>query len=84
MGLIVVIICIVLWISHKRGEGGFKIPSWLFKGIGIFLIFVLLQNIKDVYVFLTTESSSWWPLVQENAAKFSASLREFIRTLTGG
>lgn len=91
MAIVVVIIGIVLWLSHSKtgtapgsAGGGFKIPSWLFKGIGIFLIVMLISNISDLISVVRTEGNSWWPIIKENGQNISKWLRELVGNVTGG
>lgn len=90
LGLVVVIIGIVLWLSHSRSAAtsgntgsGFKIPTWLFKGIGIFLLVMLVLNASDFIAVIKTESRNWWPIVKENAQNMSTWLREFFGSAGG-
>ncbi|WP_338709266.1 hypothetical protein [Paenibacillus amylolyticus] len=93
MGMVIVVIAIVLWISHKKtgnvgvngaAGSGFKLPDWLFKGIGIFLLIMLILNVSEVWIFVKSESNNWWPLVKESGHNFSKQLREFFGYMSEG
>jgi len=84
LALVVAIIAIVLWVSHNKTSTSSIIPSWLFKGIGIFLLIMFLYNLTDAINFLKTESVSWWPIIRQGGTNFSEYLRDVIKTATGG
>jgi len=82
MNLTVVLIGLILLFFYKKGPAG--IPAWAIKAIGVFLLFMLVRNLNAAYHFALDESDAWWPLVKENAARLTESMRDLIRTMMKG
>lgn len=77
--LIIVLVGLIAWMYKSRNaEGKIQFPSWLTKAIGLFLIIVLVRNLKDVLTFVFHEADAWWPLVKQNAHQLAEGLRHLI------
>ncbi|MGG4145692.1 hypothetical protein ABEW34_21585 [Paenibacillus algorifonticola] len=83
MYTLVLLVGLVLWFLHRHGTN-IVIPKWLWHIIGLFLIFMIVKNISDVFAFANDEAGEWWPLVRQNAQQMSAQLRELIRDMMQG
>lgn len=88
MGLDLIIICAgillaILYRNRDQVTGAVRLPGWLWKGIGIFLLIMLLRHLKDVVKFTSNEADQWWPIIYHNAVKLAEILRNFIKSLIG-
>ncbi|MGO4697720.1 hypothetical protein AB4Z50_25875 [Paenibacillus sp. 2TAB26] len=83
MSTLVILIGLVLWFLHRQGNN-FVIPKWIWTIIGLFLIFMVVKNLNDVFDFASHEASEWWPLIQENAYRTSERVRSFIQQMMQG
>jgi len=78
------VILAILYRNRDKVTGAVRLPSWIWKGIGIFLILMLLRNVPDVVKFFTSEADQWWIIIYDNAVKWAAGLRHFFKIMTGG
>ncbi|MEK3868053.1 MULTISPECIES: hypothetical protein [Paenibacillus] len=80
---LVLIIGIVFWGLYKYGDK-FKVPSLLWKAIGVFLLIMLVRNISDVYDLVVVQADQWWPIVKENANDLANGLLGFFKHMKAG
>jgi hypothetical protein len=73
------------WVYRNRDPetGLVRIPNGLWKVVGLFAGFMLVRHFSDVVSIVTSESDAWWPIVQKNAIKMAAGLRQLIQSMLG-
>lgn len=84
MPTIVLIIGICFWLLYKFGGERKEIHPWIWKGVGLFLLFVVIQNLSEFYQFIIKESDAWWPLIKENAHRLADGIRNLITVIMKG
>lgn len=80
MNMLVVVIGLGLLLLHRYRDR-FVMPKWVWTGIGLFLLFMLLRNSSEVYSIVSEQSDAWWPVVEDIATKLSDGLRDMINHL---
>jgi hypothetical protein len=75
----------VAWMYRNRDPetGLVRIPNGLWKVVGLFVGFMLVRHFSDVFSIVTSESDAWWPIVEMNAMKMAAGLRQLIQSMMG-
>ena len=69
------IILAVLYRYRDKDSGALRLPSWIWKAISLFGIFMLLRHFPDAYEITTHEADQWWPLLKELAKQRADDLR---------
>jgi hypothetical protein len=69
------IILAILYRYRDTDTGALRLPSWIWKAISVFGIYMLLRNFQDVYAITSHEADQWWPLFKELIKQRAEDLR---------
>jgi hypothetical protein len=99
MNSVVLVIGVTFWFLYRYGGQNSNngrgqnqqsnstfghVLSWVWKIAGVFLFFMVIRNLKEVYDFFVFQGDQWWPIVKENANRLLSDFRYFIQKIMKG
>ncbi|PWW01211.1 hypothetical protein DFQ01_110101 [Paenibacillus cellulosilyticus] len=78
MNTLVVLIGLALVVMHRFADR-ITIPRWVWPSVGLFLLFMLIQNAPSAFQTIGQQGRAWWPVVQDLATDMLDGLRNLVK-----